>query len=78
MQVFSAYFKIIKKHAVSILLYFVIFVVIAMIITNALGGQTTGMLRKQKLISHFSTTTAIRQLWAGFAIICQRPQISSI
>ena len=40
MQVYKAYFKIIKKHAVSIAIYFFIFAAISTIITKALAGTS--------------------------------------
>jgi ABC-2 type transport system permease protein len=48
MQVFKAYFKIIKRHATSLLIYFVIFAVITMLITNSLGGQPMGTFTETK------------------------------
>ena len=39
MQVYRAYFKIIKKHIVSLLIYLAVFVFISVIISNALSGQ---------------------------------------
>jgi len=38
MQVFKAYFKIIRKHIMSIMIYLIIFVVIAMIVTTMMSG----------------------------------------
>lgn len=48
MQVFKAYFKIIKKHIIAITMYFMIFVVIAMIVTNAMSGLKTGEFTETK------------------------------
>ncbi len=48
MQVFKAYFKIIKKHIMEMIMYFMIFVTVAMIITNALGNQTAGTFTETK------------------------------
>jgi ABC-2 type transport system permease protein len=40
MQVFKAYFKVIKKHRVSLLIYVIIFVAISLLITSQLYGNT--------------------------------------
>jgi len=40
MQVYKAYFKIIRKHLFPILLFFTVFVLIAILISNSLGGTT--------------------------------------
>jgi len=42
MQVYKAYYKIIKKHMVSMLIYFGVFVVVALIVTGSLNGRTAG------------------------------------
>jgi len=41
MQVYKAYFKVIRKHILSLLIYFGIFFVIAMIINSSVSSQTS-------------------------------------
>jgi len=41
MQVFRAYFQIIKKHRMTILIYLIVFVALSVIITNMGGEQST-------------------------------------
>ena len=48
MQVFNAFFKVIRKHIASLLIYLIIFVVIAIIVTNALHTQTSGTFTETK------------------------------
>jgi ABC-2 type transport system permease protein len=48
MQVFKAYFKIIKKRSPSILLYFVIFVLVSMLITTMMGNRGTTAFSESK------------------------------
>jgi len=49
MQVYSAYLKITRKHILSLMIYVVVFVVIALIISNALQLQSTGAFSATKL-----------------------------
>jgi len=65
MQVFKAYFKIIRKHIVSVMIYFMIFVAIAMILTNSLGKRTAGVFTGTKTNIAFLNDDVDSALTAG-------------
>lgn len=65
MQVYKAYFKVIRKHIVAITMYFMIFVIIAMIITSSMGDRTIGEFAETKTNIAFFNDDGDSALIAG-------------
>jgi ABC-2 type transport system permease protein len=48
MQVFKAYFKIMRKHKVSLLIYLAVFFIVSVLISSSLKGQTSAEFNEAK------------------------------
>jgi ABC-2 type transport system permease protein len=65
MQVFRAYFKITKKHIVTLLMYLAIFIAVSFIVTSALHLQSSGSFTETKSKIAFLNRDAESELTDG-------------